>query len=54
MSECSAFILVNKNTFWDHKFLSDVTGCQTTQVLDCTSSTVLATDLNQISGHKNV
>ena len=25
---------------WNHKFLSDVTGCRKTQVLDCTSSTV--------------
>jgi hypothetical protein len=25
---------------WAHKFLSDVTGCQKTQVSDCTGSTV--------------
>ena len=25
---------------WDHKFMWDVTGCQKTQVSDCTSSTV--------------
>jgi hypothetical protein len=25
---------------WEHKFLSDVTGCRKTQVSDCTSSTV--------------
>ena len=25
---------------WDHKFLSDVTGCRKTQVSDCTGSTV--------------
>jgi len=25
---------------WDHKFLSDVTGCRKTQVSDCTNSTV--------------
>jgi len=25
---------------WDHKFMSDVTGCRKTQVSDCTGSTV--------------
>jgi hypothetical protein len=25
---------------WDHTFLSDVSGCRKTQVLDCISSTV--------------
>jgi hypothetical protein len=39
-SEYSGFILVNSNTVRDHKFLSDVTGCRKSQVLDCTSSTV--------------
>jgi hypothetical protein len=31
--------------FWDHKFLSDVAGCQKTQLLDCTSSTVFEKQL---------
>ena len=26
--------------FWDHKFLSYITGCRKTQVSDCTGSTV--------------
>ena len=34
------FILVNR-ILWDHKFLPDVIGCRKTQVLDCTSSTVI-------------
>jgi hypothetical protein len=29
-----------KEIFWDLKFLSEVTGCQKTQVLDHTGSTV--------------
>jgi len=36
MSEYSGFTEI----LWDHKFLSDVTSCQKTQVLDCTSFTV--------------
>ena len=27
--------------YWEHKFLSDVTGCRKAQVSDCTSYTVL-------------
>jgi hypothetical protein len=39
-----SFILVNRNTKCDHKFLSDVTGCWKTRALaDCTSSTVYLT-----------
>ena len=29
---------------WNHKFLSDVTGCRKTQVSDCTGSTVYIWD----------
>jgi hypothetical protein len=33
----------NTQVLWEHKFLSDVTGCRKTQVSDCTSYTVLTT-----------
>ena len=41
MSEYSGFIYLAE-ILWDHKFLSDVTGCRKTQVSDYTSSTVLS------------
>jgi hypothetical protein len=34
---------------WDHKILSDVTGCRKTQVSDCTGSTVLPFSLICVS-----
>jgi hypothetical protein len=47
-----------KEIFWDLKFLSEVTGCRKTQVLDCTGSTVctnkqisLFGDLNSPGNH---
>jgi hypothetical protein len=39
MSECTGFILVNRNTLGP-SFLLDVTTCRKTQVSDCTKSTV--------------
>ena len=41
MSEYSGFSFWLTEIFWDHKFLSDVTGCQKTQVWDYTSLCVL-------------
>jgi hypothetical protein len=35
------FLLYLTEILWDHKFLSDVTGCRKTQVSDCTSCTVI-------------
>ena len=54
LQNTQGFITKNvKEIFWDLKFLSEVTRCRKTQVLDCTRSTVYTNKQIYLSGDLN-